>query len=165
MSEETNPQAGAGTVVRLLGQRIKDLSFENPGVERNPNDQRNPDIDLSIDVSGRRMNSHPDLFESDLKILAKAQLDDKVFFIMELVYTGTVEIRGVAEQDLEPIMLIEIPRLLFPFARRVVADITREGGFPPLFIEPVDFASLYTAQRQAKAQAAPAAPAETNGTV
>lgn len=131
--------------MRVMGQYIKDLSFENPG--HGPV-QAQPNIDLGIDVGATPHADGNGLFEVSLKLSAKAQSEDTVLFITELDYAGLFQLQNVAEQQLEPMLLIECPRLLFPFARRIVAEITREGGFPPLLIDPVDFVQLYQTQLQ-----------------
>ncbi len=157
------PAGDAAPQVRVLAQYVKDLSFENPD---SPNSLRGglaaPNIDLSIDVQARK--SAEDAYEVDLYIKAEAKRDGKVVFIGELKYGGLFQFVNIPAESLEPLLLIECPRTLFPFARRIMADITRDGGFPPLFIDPIDFASLYTQQRaQQKPAEAAAAPAEANG--
>ncbi len=88
-------------------------------------------------------------FEVDLKLTARAMRDSEAVFHVELVYCGLFQIVGVPEQELEPVLMIECPRFLFPFARRIIADLTGEGGFPPFMLEPLDFAGIYAARRQA----------------
>ncbi|MEZ5946064.1 MAG: protein-export chaperone SecB [Hyphomonas sp.] len=158
MTEMSAPQApnpaAAGEAapgLRVLGQYIKDLSFENPGVGPV---QAQPNIDLGIDVSATPHVDGNGLFEVSLKLSAKAMADGKVLFITELDYAGLFQLQNVQQAQLEPLLLIECPRLLFPFARRVVAEITREGGFPPLLIDPVDFVQLYQQQYRRAQEAA-----------
>jgi preprotein translocase subunit SecB len=132
--------------VRILAQFVRDLSFENP---RAPESLRvgavQPQIDLNVEMNAR---VRPDgLFEVDLKLAAKAQNDGQTNFHVELLYGGLFQITGVSETDLEPVLLIECPRFLFPFARRVVADVTADGGFPPFLLEPIDFAAVYAARQ------------------
>lgn len=138
--------------MRVLGQYVKDLSFENPG---HPTVQAQPNIDLGIDVSAVPHADGNGVFEVSLKLSAKAQAETTVLFITELDYAGLFQIEGVPQDQLEPMLLIESPRLLFPFARRIIAEITREGGFPPLLIDPVDFVQLYQSQYQRAASQAP----------
>ena len=137
-------------VMRVLGQYVKDLSFENPG---HAPVQSQPNIDLGIDVGATPHADGNGLFEVSLKLSAKALADGKVMFISELDYAGLFQLQNVAQEQLEPMLLIEAPRLLFPFARRIIAEITREGGFPPLLIDPVDFVALYQAQLRRAAAA------------
>ena len=138
--------ADATPGVRVLAQFIRDLSFENP---RAPESLRavaaQPQIDLNVEMNAR---VRPDgLYEVDLKLAAKAQNDGQPNFQVELLYGGLFQINGVPEADLEPVLLIECPRFLFPFARRVIADVTSDGGFPPFMLDPIDFAAVYAARR------------------
>ena len=136
--------------MRVLGQYIKDLSFENPGVGPV---QSQPNIDLGIDVGATPHADGNGLYEVSLKLSAKATAEQAVLFICELDYAGLFQIQNAQQGQMEPMLLIECPRLLFPFARRIIAEITREGGFPPLLIDPVDFVQLYQAQYQRAAAA------------
>jgi preprotein translocase subunit SecB len=143
--------------LRVLGQYVKDLSFENPG---HAPVQSQPNIDLGIDVGAAPHVDGNGLFEVSLKLSAKALAGESVLFITELDYAGLFQLQNVPDNQVEPMLLIECPRLLFPFARRIIAEITREGGFPPLLIDPVDFVALYQAQYRRAADIAAAA----NGT-
>jgi preprotein translocase subunit SecB len=139
--------------VRILAQFIRDLSFENP---RAPESLRaggpQPQIDLNVEMNAR---VRPDgLYEVDLKLAATAHSEGQPNFQVELLYGGLFQITTVAEADLEPVLLIECPRFLFPFARRVISDVTSDGGFPPFMLEPIDFAGVYAA-RQAQMAAQP----------
>lgn len=138
--------ADVGPGMRVLAQFIRDLSFENP---RAPESLRavggQPHIDLGVEISAR---PRPDeLFEIDLKLTATARSANDIAFQVELVYGGLFHIQGVPEADLEAVLMIECPRFLFPFARRVISDLTSEGGFPPFLIDPLDFAAVYAARR------------------
>lgn len=139
------PQQPQGPQIRVMGQYIKDLSFENPGA---PDSLRpgagQPNIDLTIDVQARKLDEQT--YEVALILGANAKRDDAALFVAELVYAGLFQITGIDDVSREPFLLIECPRLLFPFARRILADATRDGGFPPLMLEPVDFAALYRRQ-------------------
>lgn len=139
--------------LRVLGQYVKDLSFENPG---HPPVQEQPNIDLGIDVGAAPHADGNGMFEVSLKLSAKATSGETVLFITELDYAGLFQLQNVPDNQVEPMLLIECPRLLFPFARRIVAEITREGGFPPLLIDPVDFVALYQAQYRRAADRAAA---------
>ncbi len=131
----------------LIGaQYIKDLSFENPrGMDALSAIQQNPDV--SVDV---QTNAHPlsedGMFEVTVFIRAEAALEDVPVFIVELTYSGIVQVSGLQEDEVKPIVLIEGPRHLFPFARSIVSNAVRDGGFPPLLINPIDFASLFIEQ-------------------
>jgi preprotein translocase subunit SecB len=149
---ESKPEDNAsaqGPAIRVLAQFIRDLSFENPRAPDSLHSQQGqPAIELGVEMSAR---GRPDgLFEVDLKLMAAAARENEAVFHLELVYGGLFSITGVAEADIEPVLLVEAPRYLFPYARRVVSDMTSEGGFPPFLLEPLDFASIY-AQRKAAA--------------
>lgn len=148
------PTAPTGPAIRVISQYIKDLSFENPGAEVS----EQPNIELGIDVGATPKNQSENIFEVTLKLQARAGTKETALFLLEMDYAGLFQLNGFGANDMEPILLIECPRILFPFARRIIADISAEGGFPPLRIDPVDFAALYTAQRN---RAAAAATAET----
>ena len=161
-STPENTSAQQPPQLRVLAQYVKDLSFENPGAPDTLRPgQPAPGIDLSIDVQARTISE--DTYEVVLSITANAARDDKsVVFIMELSFAGLFQLSGVNEQDREPFLLIECPRLIFPYARRILSDTTRDGNFPPLMLDPVDFAGLYR-QQLAKRQAAAQGNAEPNG--
>jgi preprotein translocase subunit SecB len=134
--------------IQAIGQYIKDLSFENPGAPMTVNVR--PEIDLGVDIQARRLD--PERFEVMLKLRVAAKAEDKTVFLLELAYGGLFLIQNVPDEILQQVLLIEAPHLLFPFARRIVADAVRDGGMPPLMIEPIDFAGLYRA-KMAEAQA------------
>ena len=152
----------------MLGQYIKDLSFENPGAPRSlrPSDKA-PKLDVNVNVNARPQSQQSD-FEIELKLEARgdARRRDAVHRRSRPM-PGLFQIRNVPQEHVQPLLLIECPRLLFPFARQIVADATRQGGFPPLMIDPVDFTALYrqrmaeiSVQQQARRSRAerPAAP-------
>ena len=146
--EALPPEGGeaVGVMIRVIAQYIKDLSFENPlapGALLGGNVA--PAIEASVDVAARRLGDVE--FESEIKITARAKRGEAVVFIVELLYGALFRIENAPAEILEPILLIECPRLIFPFARRVVSDVTRDGGFSPLLIDPIDFAGLYQRQR------------------
>lgn len=123
-------------------QYVKDLSFENPLAPASLGMPKNkPNIDLSIDIKAQALQEKT--YEVVLHITAKAVSDDKPLFIVDLAYAGIFTLNGIEEKDKEPILLVYCPNMLFPFARRIIADVTRDGGFPPLMVDPVDFFSLY----------------------
>jgi preprotein translocase subunit SecB len=133
---------GEGAHVQIVGQYVRDLSFENPGAPMTLTAR--PQIDLGVDLQARRMDT--ERFEVELKLRVSAKSEDRTVFLLELVYAGLFLIQSAPEELLQPILLIEGPHLLFPFARRIVADVIRDGGMPPLMIEPIDFAALYRAK-------------------
>jgi preprotein translocase subunit SecB len=138
--------ADGGPGIRILAQFIRDLSFENP---RAPDTLRagpaQPQIDLGVEMNAR--GREDGYFEVDLKLSAKAQREDGPLFVVELLYGGVFQIGGVPQEDMEPVLLIECPRYLFPFARRIIADVTSEGGYPPFLLDPIDFAGVYAARK------------------
>ena len=138
-----NPSAQTPQRRRIIShsQHIKDLSFENPGAGEQFTTEKPPKIDIAIGVKGRSIADNQQ--EAELSITAKATLDDKPVFVVELTYNGRFSITGLPAEQIEPALLIECPRLLFPFARRIVADCCRDGGYPPLMLEPIDFAQMY----------------------
>jgi len=144
---DTQPQ------VSILTQYVKDLSFENPNAPMSLQMETAPRIEINVNVNARRANE--DMYEVELKIEAKAFNGDSVAFVVELLYGGLFGLRNVPAEALEPFLVVEAPRILFPFARRIVADATRDGGYPPLLLEPIDFATLYM-QQQAGAAGQPA---------
>jgi preprotein translocase subunit SecB len=133
--------------IQILGQYVKDLSFENPGAPANAPGR--PQIDLGVDLQARRTEA--ERFEVELKLRVSAKAEDRPLFLLELLYAGLFAIQNAPEEIVQQFLLIEAPHILFPFARRVVADVIRDGGMPPLMIEPIDFAALYRA-KQAQAQ-------------
>jgi preprotein translocase subunit SecB len=133
--------------LRILGQYLKDLSFENPNAPATLGPQQTqPDINIAVNVNARNLT--PTDFEVELHLDAKATVKEKVIFAAELVYAGTFRLENFAAQMLHPAVLIECPRILFPFARQILAEATRNGGFPPLMLDPIDFASMYQKRMQ-----------------
>ena len=132
--------------IRILAQFIRDLSFENP---RAPESLRGgaaqPQIDLGVEMNAR--GREDGFYEVDLKLSAKASREDGAVFVVELLYGGVFQIAGVDAEDMEPVLLIECPRFLFPFARRIIADVTSDGGYPPFLLDPIDFAGVYQARK------------------
>lgn len=149
---DTDPSAAApqGPQIQVLRQYIKDLSFENPNAPQTLRaNKKAPQINFNVDVGVRKIEDG--LHEVSLRMEARAQMEDDVAFICELVYAGLFGFQNIEEKDLPPFLLIEAPRILFPFARKIVADMTSEGGYPPIMLDPIDFAALY---RQRLAQQA-----------
>ncbi len=153
--EEKNTQE---KIVQNRAQYIKDLSFENPKAPNSiSNPESRPQIDISVDVKAMKIGKAD--FEVILTVNTTAKTADETLFIIELTYGGLFNIQGFAEEELQPILLIHCPTLLFPYARRVISDCTRDGGLPPLMVDPIDFAALYKqrVEEAAKAQAEQAA--------
>ncbi|HYD06238.1 MAG TPA: protein-export chaperone SecB [Reyranella sp.] len=155
-----NPQPQpqqAPSPLTLHGQYIKDLSFENPRAPQSLIEQKQPQLTLNVNVATRQFEAKT--FEVTLTIEANATTPEKEpLFVLELVYAGTVTLGDVPQDAFGPLLLIETPRLLFPFARAIVANATREAGFPPLNIAPVDFVALYRQQLEAQGGQIPGVP-------
>jgi preprotein translocase subunit SecB len=145
--------AAAAPQMKILGQYLKDLSFENPHAPQSLNTQAGqPEISISVNVNARTLS--PTDYEVELHLEAKASHEQKVVFAADLLYAGVFRLENIPQESLHPVVLIECPRMLFPFARQVLADATRNGGFPPLMLDPIDFAGMYQkrlAQSQARA--------------
>lgn len=134
--------AAPGPSFNLVGQYIRDLSFENPGAPAtNLSGGANPSFNVSINVSVKKQAD--DLYAVELLLNAKAQRDGNVLFNVELAYGGVFRVKNVPENQLAPLLMVECPRLIFPFARQVLANTVQQGGFPPLMMDPVDFQALY----------------------
>lgn len=128
-------------------QYTKDLSFEVPGApDIFPQITQPPSVDLRLDVQARPMEQGPSLYEVSLEIRADAKLGETTCFIAELTYAGVFSV-NVPDDQVEPVLLVECPRLLFPFARNILAEVTRDGGFPPVFLNPIDFVALWQQRR------------------
>ena len=125
----------------VLGQYIKDFSFENPNAPRSFNQNVQPQINVQVNVNANPITQTD--VEVALRLEAKAEAAGMVLFNLELVFAGAFRIQNVPQENLHPLMMIECPRLLFPFAREIVASAVRNGGFPPLLLDPIDFVSLY----------------------
>ncbi len=133
--------------VKVVGQYVKDLSFENPNIGKllkEPGDT--PNLQLAINVNAQGVG--PDLYESSIDFNAHATNQYGTVYELEVVYAGLFKIENIPAQALEPFLLVNCPSILFPFLRRLVADISREGGFPPLLLDPFDFATLYVRRQQ-----------------
>lgn len=147
---DTNNGPGPSAQLNVLAQYIKDLSFENPHAPQSLAPQETaPNINIQVNVNARQLNDND--FEVGLQIEGSAGEDANVLFQFELDYAGVFKLQNVPQADVHPIIMIECPRLLFPFARQIIADAVRNGGFPPLLLEPIDFVGLYR-QRAENAQ-------------
>jgi preprotein translocase subunit SecB len=146
------PVPGSQPSLKILGQYLKDLSFENPNAPGSLAPQaKQPDINIAVNVNAR--NLAPTDFEVELHLDAKATGEDKTIFAAELLYAGIFRLENFPPNLLHAAVLIECPRMLFPFARQILADATRNGGFPPLMLDPIDFASMYQQRMRQQAVA------------
>jgi preprotein translocase subunit SecB len=132
--------------IGLIAQYVKDLSFENPNSPAVYSWQGQPNIDVQFNISSQ--NAADDVHEVALKVTAKAVAEQGTAFAVELVYAGLFGVRNVDDDQVRAFLYAEAPRLMFPFARRVLADAVQDGGFPPLLLDPIDFAGLYAQQVQ-----------------
>jgi len=156
---ETEPQGGvpgAPPQVTMLAHFVRDLSFENVGAIEGTATQGAPEISVQVNLDGKNLGE--DRYQVNMKLSAKAVNGEHTRFLVELDYTGIFSMANVPESHVHPMMFIECPRLILPFARRVVSDATRDGGYPPLMLDNVDFATLYRQKleqlRQEQAQQA-----------
>ena len=136
------------TQFEINGQYIKDLSFESPNAPDCFINPTQPKIDVQVDVQARGIGN--DIYEVALRVQSKATRELQAVFVIDLTYAGVFTLKNIQPSQIQPMLLIECPRLLFPFVRNIVADVTRDGGFPPLLLQPIDFVGLY--QRQVSAQ-------------
>ena len=128
--------------IALISQYVKDLSFENPNApESMQGTGPHPTIKVEFNVSAKPSANND--IEVELRVEARAQQEEKILFNVELAYAGLFRVRNVPQEALQAIILIECPRMLFPYARQIISETTQNGGFPPLMLDPVDFARLY----------------------
>jgi preprotein translocase subunit SecB len=151
--------------LRVLSQYVKELSFRNAMAAASAQAyDYQPTIDMGVEVKSRPIGDQGDAVEVDLCINVAAKRAETVMFSANLVYSGLFQFVKVRKEDIEPLIWIECPRLLFPFSRQIMAEVTREGGYPPLMINPIDFTPLYWAElrdRQARGGEAPGAAASS----
>lgn len=150
-NDSATPKEGQQIGLQILGQYVRDLSFENPGAPNfAPGD--NPNVNINANVGARKFSETD--YEVSLKFkLTATAAEDKPQFIAELDYCGIFRLMNIPENDKRPVLLVEAPRQLFPFARRILADATRDGGYPPIMLDPIDFMALYRqGQQEAEGQ-------------
>jgi preprotein translocase subunit SecB len=127
--------------LQVMAQFIRDLSFENVAAQKNLSTDAKPEIRVNVGLDANKRGE--DTYEVAMKLSVDATAQEQKIFVMECEYVGRFKVENVPENQLHPFLLIECPRLLFPFLRRIVSDITRDGGYPPLNIDNIDFVSLY----------------------
>jgi len=157
MTDTTPNGADNQPQIGLIAQYVKDLSFENPNSPGVYQWQEQPQIDVNFNISNEK--AADDVHEVSVKISAKAVAEAGTAFAVELVFAGLFGIRNVPDDQLRPFLYAEAPRLLFPFARRILADAVQDGGFPPLLLDPIDFGALYVQQQEQIQAAVESAPA------
>ncbi|MBO6601722.1 MULTISPECIES: protein-export chaperone SecB [Paracoccaceae] len=147
MAEENGaaPQPPTPPRMQILGQFIRDLSFENIAAQKSIQTQTQPDIQVQVALDARKREQ-----ENQFDVIVKLKIESKTkdetpqpIFLIELDYVGIFQVENVPQEQLHPFLMIECPRMLFPFLRRIVSDITRDGGFPPLNLENMDFLAIY----------------------
>lgn len=150
--------------MRVLGQFIRDMSFENIMAQKGAPADVQPDVQVQVNLDAKK-RSGENQYETAIKlnITSKAKDGDATLFVLEIDYVGIFQVENVPEEQMHPYLLIECPRMIFPYARRILADTTRDGNFPPLMLDPVDFASLYRQQLAKRAAAVPGADTNGNG--
>ncbi|MGR3547011.1 MAG: protein-export chaperone SecB [Roseovarius sp.] len=159
MAEHENGTAQAGPQLKMniLSQFIRDMSFENVLAQRGTGGEVQPDVQVAVNLDAKKRSvEHQYEVVVKLTINSRNKAANEVLFVLELEYVGVFHIEGVPDEQLHPFLLIECPRMVFPFIRRIVSDITHDGGFPPLNLENIDFVQLYRseiARRQAQAAA------------
>lgn len=159
-SGDGGPAGGARPQLNVLAQYIRDLSFENPSAPKSlqgPGD--NPQLQVNVNVNASRKNE--EIFEVALLFDAKARNDSGLIYNIEAVYCGLFRLSRVPDTLIQAVLFVDCPAILFPFLRRLVGDVTRDGGFPPLMLDPIDFGALY-AQNLAKAETESKAGAQKN---
>ncbi|WP_225205510.1 protein-export chaperone SecB [Novosphingobium huizhouense] len=142
--EDTAPAIG------LISQYVKDLSVENPNAPESYQWTEQPEMNIDFNIAARTLA--PDVHEIELKINATSKTSQGTAFAIELVYAALIGMRNVSDDQAHPFLFAEGPRLIFPFARRIIADAVRDAGYPPLMLEPIDFNGLYFAQLQQRQQ-------------
>ena len=155
----TNPEAAAAAAApqissRVLAQYIRDMSFENILAQKGVTGDAQPEIQVQVNLDARKRKVE-DQFEviTKLNVTSKTKEKGEALFVLEIEYAGVFEIKGVPEAQMHPYLLIECPRITFPFLRRIVSDVTRDGGFPPLNLETIDFLALYRTELARRAEA------------
>lgn len=168
MSETTPPAGQPAQPLVVNIQYIKDLSFEVPGAPQIFTTLKaQPQVNINLDVQARRIQDGQNVFEVAIVIRAEAHdtsaqgngagasAAPPTVFVAELTYAGVFTLTGLPDNAIEPVLLVECPRILFPFARNILADVSRDGGFPPVLLQPIDFVALWQARRQQQGAASP----------
>ena len=148
MADEATPAADAPQLqMRVLGQFIRDMSFENIMAQKGTSTDVQPDVQVQVNLDAKK-RTQDNQYETAIKlnVTSKSKDGSETLFVLEIDYVGVFHIENVPEEQMHPFLLIECPRMIFPFLRRVVSDITRDGGFPPLNLENIDFLAMYRAE-------------------
>ncbi|MBY5971671.1 Protein-export protein SecB [Pseudooceanicola marinus] len=150
----TQPQQAPQVKMNVLTQYIRDMSFENILARKPVSGNVQPDVKVQVALDAKKREAE-NQYEVIMKltITSKAKDTGESMFLLELEYVGVFHIEGVPEEQMHPFLLIECPRMIFPFARRIVSDVTRDGGFPPLNLDTIDFVALYRSEVQRRVAA------------
>jgi preprotein translocase subunit SecB len=149
---EANGEAGGPPGIRVVRQFIRDVSFENPKAPESLVGDA-PQIEMGVELNARGRDDG--LFDVELKLTASAKRNGETAFHVEVVNAGLFQVMNAPQELIEPLLLIECPRFLFPYSRRLISDLVTEGGFPPLHLDPIDFAAVYAARQQQMEQQQP----------
>jgi len=162
MTEASNGAAAPQVKMSVLAQYVRDMSFENVVAQKGiAGGEVQPDVQVAVSLDARkRAGEHQYEVINKFRVTSKNKANDETLFLLELEYAGVFHVEGVPDDQLHPFLLIECPRILFPFVRRIVSDVTRDGGFPPLNIDTVDYLALYRQEVARRAQAAQPAPVQ-----
>lgn len=147
MAENEKPQDNAPSFV-IRAQYVKDLSFENPHAPQSlfAPDQQRPNIDVGVDIKAQKLQD--DVYEVVIVLSTRAHQNNNSLFLAELAYAGVFQVSNIPQEHMDRVLLIDAPFILFPFIRRVISDVTRDGGFPPLLLDPIDFHQIYQQNKQ-----------------
>jgi preprotein translocase subunit SecB len=143
-TEETGTAEQASPRLQIVRQYIRDLSFENVAAQKNTGNPGQPEITVQVNLDARKGQENQ--YEVILKLTIAAKAEEEAVFMLELDYAGIFVIENVPDEQLHPFLMIECPRMLFPYVRRIVTDVTSDGGFPPLNVDNIDFVQLYRAE-------------------
>ena len=139
--------------MNILAQYVRDLSFENILAQKGVDGELNPEIQVNVNIDAKKRTTDKQFdVIVRLRVDSKSKSTNNVLFVLELDYGGVFQIENIPDDQLHPYLLIECPRMLFPFLRRIVSDITRDGGFPPLNLENIDFLKLYRQEIERRKQ-------------
>jgi preprotein translocase subunit SecB len=144
-TDQSADSSGEPTTMQINAQYIKDFSFENPNSPSSLQPKTEPEIEVNVDVQATSLSDH--VYEVSLTTSITGRDQSQTLFVIELIYAGIFTFKGDSDDNIQPALLIDCPQLLFPFARSIISNMTQSGGFPPLLLQPVNFAQLYINSR------------------
>ena len=145
-TDHSADSSGEPTTMQINAQYIKDFSFENPNSPSSLQPKTEPEVEVNVDVQATSLSDH--VYEVSLTTSITGRDQSQTLFIIELIYAGIFTFNGESDDNIQPALLIDCPQLLFPFARSIISNVTQNGGFPPLLLQPVNFAQLYINSRK-----------------